>query len=67
MSETNDQIFAVLRVEKTLQATDWEAYLRGNPDAKVGSRISKSITTSPLFTTEQRYTFDNLLITFDNF
>ncbi|CAL8071025.1 unnamed protein product [Orchesella dallaii] len=55
VSETNDQIYAVLRVEKTLQATDWETYLRANPDGKTGSRISKSITGSPLFTTEQRY------------
>lgn len=55
VSEANDQIFAVLRVEKTLQAQDWDLYLRSHPDAKTGSRISKSIMNSPLFTTEQMY------------
>ncbi|CAG7817944.1 unnamed protein product [Allacma fusca] len=55
VSDANDQIYAVVRVEKTLQAADSDAYLRGNPDGKTGSRISKSVTGSPLFSNTRRY------------
>jgi hypothetical protein len=53
VSEANELIFAVLRVEKTLQATDYDAYFKGNPDLKIGTRISKSIISSPLFTDQR--------------
>ncbi|XP_035712502.1 dedicator of cytokinesis protein 9 isoform X5 [Folsomia candida] len=55
VSDPNEQIFVIVRVEKTLQAVDNDAYFRGNPDAKTGTRISKQLTSSPLFTDEQKY------------
>lgn len=57
MTEANDQIFVVMRVEKTLQPADNDAYFRGNPEPKIGSRISKQLSSSPLFTEGQRYIY----------